>query len=77
MKCVICKQGETTPGSVTVNLQKQNSVIIFKGVTADVCENCGEYYLSEQMTDRLLREADESIKNGTEVEIRHLQNRNQ
>lgn len=76
MKCVICKQGETTPGTVTVNLQKQNSVIIFKGVTADVCENCGEYYLSEEMTDRLLKEADESIKNGTEVEIRHLQNIN-
>jgi len=76
MECVICKQGETTPGTVTVNLQKQNSVIIFKGVTADVCENCGEYYLSEEMTDRLLKEADESIKNGTEVEIRHLQNIN-
>jgi YgiT-type zinc finger domain-containing protein len=69
MKCVICRQGNTTPGLVTVSLQRGESTIIFKGVPAEVCENCGEYYLTEAVTERLLAKAEEAVKNGAEVEI--------
>ncbi len=69
MKCVICKQGETLPGIVTVTLQRNESTIIFKGVPADVCQNCGEYYLSESTTGNLLERAEESTRKGAEVEI--------
>jgi hypothetical protein len=43
--------------------------MIFKGVPADVCENCGEYYLSEEITGRLLERAEQAVQNGAEVEI--------
>ena len=69
MKCVICKQGETKKGFVTVTLQRKNTTIVFKEVPADVCENCGEYYLSETITEKLLKRAEESVKKGAEVEI--------
>jgi YgiT-type zinc finger domain-containing protein len=69
MKCVICKQGETLPGIVTVTLQRGDSTIIFKGVPADVCQNCGEYYLSDATTGDLLERAEESTRKGAEVEI--------
>ncbi len=69
MKCVICKQGITKPGLTTVTLQRGDTTIIFKEVPADICENCGEYYLSEEITGKLLARAEEAVQKGTEVEI--------
>lgn len=42
---------------------------MIKGVPADVCENCGEPYFSESMTQKLLDRAEQAVKNGAEVEI--------
>lgn len=69
MKCVICKQGEAHPSEVTVTLQRGESTIILKNVPAEVCENCGEYYLSEDITEQVLSRAEEAVKSGAEVEI--------
>jgi YgiT-type zinc finger domain-containing protein len=69
MKCVICKQGETGPGLATVTLQRGENSIIFKQVPAEVCSNCGGYYLSQGIAERLLSRAEEAVKNGAEVEI--------
>ena len=69
MKCVICRQGETKRGWVTVTLTRGDATVIFKGVPAEVCENCGEYYLSEEVTDELLRRADASVRSGSELEV--------
>lgn len=67
--CRICKQSEILPGIVAVTLQRGGSTIIFKGVPADVCQNCGEYYLSEATAADLLERAGESTRKGAEVEI--------
>jgi len=69
MQCVLCRQGATRPGHVTVTLERSGSVVIFKEVPAEVCENCGEYYLSDEVTDRLMSRAEEAIRQGAEVEI--------
>ncbi len=69
MKCVICRQGETHPGKVTVTLQRGEATVIVKDVPADVCENCGEYFLSEAVTEQLMQRAEEAVKSGAEVEI--------
>ena len=69
MKCVICKQGETHPGKTTVTLQREQSTIIIKDVPADICENCGEYYLSESIAEKVMNRAEESVRKGAEVEI--------
>jgi YgiT-type zinc finger domain-containing protein len=69
MKCVICKHGESLPGIVTVTLTRDETVFVFKGVPADVCQNCGEYYLSDEMTEMVLSRAERAIANGSEVEI--------
>ncbi len=69
MQCVICKQGQTRPGHVTVALQRGDTTVILKGVPAEVCDNCGEYYLSEDVTRRVLERAEDAVKSGAEVEI--------
>jgi YgiT-type zinc finger domain-containing protein len=69
MRCVICRQGKTRPGTTTVILQREQSTIIIKDVPAEICENCGEYYLSESITEKVMNRAEESIRKGAEVEI--------
>ncbi|QDL11871.1 hypothetical protein DP114_31775 [Brasilonema sennae CENA114] len=69
MQCVICKHGETQPGWVTVTLERNNTIVILKGVPAEVCNNCGEYYLNESVTDEVLKRAEEAVNKGAEVEI--------
>jgi len=69
MKCVICKHGQTNPGLVTVTLEREESIVIIKKVPAEVCDNCGEYYLSDDITEQVLQRAEKAIDNGAEVEI--------
>ena len=70
MKCVICKQGETKPGKVTVTLERDGMTLVFKGVPASVCANCGEEYVDEKTTAQLLRTAEEAARAGVQVDIR-------
>ncbi|MFB6276096.1 MAG: type II toxin-antitoxin system MqsA family antitoxin [Halothece sp.] len=72
MKCLICQQGETRQGKVTVPLEREGVILIFKDVPAEVCDNCGEYYLSEQTTDLLLEQAENAIAQGTQLEVRQF-----
>jgi YgiT-type zinc finger domain-containing protein len=69
MRCILCKQGEAKPGKVTVTLQRGDTTVIIKGVPAEVCENCGEYYLEGHITDQVLSMAEEAVKKNVEVEI--------
>ncbi len=69
MNCVICKTGQIRPGRATITLQRGDTTVVIKGVPADVCDNCGEYYLDEEMTERVLSMAKEAAAPGVEVEI--------
>ena len=69
MDCILCKNGKTKSGMVSVVLQRDESTIIIKNVPADICENCGEYYLNETITGKVLEKAEAAIKQGAEVEI--------
>ena len=64
MKCVICGVGETEPGTATITLEKDTTIIVFKQVPADVCQACGESYTDEDVTDRLLSIVTEEAKRG-------------
>jgi len=52
-----------------VTLQRQGNTLVIKNVPAEICENCGEYYLSEEVAARLYAQAERSLKHGAEVEI--------
>ena len=69
MECVICKHEKTKPGLVSVTLERDDCLIVLKRVPAYICENCGEYYLSESVTQYVLNRAEEAISKGAEVEI--------
>jgi YgiT-type zinc finger domain-containing protein len=69
MTCVICKSGETAPGMATVVLQRGEAIIVIKLVPAEICDTCGEYYLSEETTRRVLALAESAVAQGAEIEV--------
>jgi YgiT-type zinc finger domain-containing protein len=70
MKCIICKQGETRPGKVTVTLERDGVTLVTKCVPAEVCQNCGEEYVDAKITHKLLKASEEAVRIGVRVDIR-------
>lgn len=69
MKCTICKQGETQPGKATVVLERGQTTVVIKDVPADICENCGEYYLTEELSAKVMEMAEEAVQHNAEIEV--------
>jgi YgiT-type zinc finger domain-containing protein len=69
MNCSICRQGETHPGLTTVTLTRGDTTIVIKSVPADICDNCGEYYLDEVVSTKVLIQAEKAVAAQAEVEI--------
>jgi YgiT-type zinc finger domain-containing protein len=63
------REGWTAPGTVTVTLQRNESVVVIKDVPAEVCDDCGEYYLDEAVTKRIYALAEEAVGRHAEVEV--------
>jgi len=72
MICVICKTGQYKEGITTVVLTEGETAVIIKGVPAMICDQCGEYILTSDVTRKVLAMARESRNKGTEVEIRRF-----
>ena len=70
MTCVICRHGATREGTTTVTLERGGLTLVVKGVPAQVCESCGEEYLDEDTTARLLQDAERAAREGVQVEVR-------
>ena len=70
MTCVVCKIGQTRVGRTTVTLEREGMTLVFKGVPARVCRNCGEAYVDQATTRRLLRDAEAAAGSGVQVDIR-------
>jgi len=54
---------------VTVTLQRGDTTVILKQGPAEVCENGGEYYLSDTVTEKVMNPAEAAVKSGAEVEM--------
>jgi len=70
MKCAICGHGRTHPGTTTVTLEKSGTTLVIKNVPAEICDNCGESYMNEEVTGRLLNEARQAVEAGIELSVR-------
>ncbi len=70
MKCPICKNGMTRAGFASVILERGDVTLVFKRVPAQVCDNCGEEYIDEDITRVLLDQADEAGRQGVQLDVR-------
>lgn len=69
MKCLICKHGEVVDGVAVITLNPGTSILVVKDVPAQVCNNCGEQYVAEEVTARLLKRAAALARDGVEVAV--------
>jgi YgiT-type zinc finger domain-containing protein len=70
MTCIVCHHGATRPGITTVTFRREGRTLVVTDVPADVCENCGEAYISEAVTARLLEIAAEAWLAQAQVLVR-------
>ncbi len=69
MKCAICIGGRTAKGFSTVLLEKDETILVFKQVPSEICENCGEEYISSEVNKILLRHAREELNRNVSLEM--------
>lgn len=69
MKCAICQHGYTEKGFTTVTLERNESVLVFKQVPADICDNCSEVYLGSAINQALLSQAEKALQRGVFLEM--------
>lgn len=69
MECALCKVGTTEKGTVTVTLERNGAIVLIKEVPAEICTNCGHYYLTEETTRAILQTGNDAIANGAELEV--------
>jgi YgiT-type zinc finger domain-containing protein len=55
MNCTVCHHGETKPGTTTITFHREGQTVVVNEVPAEVCENCGEAYVDQDVTARLLQ----------------------
>ncbi|OQX98699.1 MAG: hypothetical protein B6I20_10790 [Bacteroidetes bacterium 4572_117] len=72
MECVICKTGTTKQGKVTVTVDIKGTVVVIRNVPAKVCSNCGNYYLSSEISKLIVKKVQQAVKKGVEIEIMQL-----
>ncbi|MGH9444743.1 MAG: type II toxin-antitoxin system MqsA family antitoxin [Terriglobia bacterium] len=72
MKCVICKQAETRGGTATIILEREGTTLVVKGVPARVCPNCGEEYVDDSVSSKLLKTVAEAARSGVQVDVRQF-----
>lgn len=70
MKCIICRNGELRPGLMTATLEQDRTTVVTKNVPANICDNCGEGYLTQEITSELLKQVADAAKSGVQVDVR-------
>ena len=69
-RCTICRRRQLRPGAATVTLERGSTVLVVRNVPARVCETCGEEYVEQEVTARLLAFAQDAVRAGVQVEVR-------
>ena len=69
MECVICKNGTTASGFVNVPIVREDKIIFIKNTPAQVCNNCGEYYIDIDVAKEIYNKANERMNQGVEMEV--------
>jgi YgiT-type zinc finger domain-containing protein len=68
MKCPVCRQGETRPGTATLTLERGALTMVVR----HVCDNCGEEYIDETAAAQALEQAEVAARQGVTVEVREF-----
>lgn len=66
MNCILCK-GKLIQGKVNHIVDIDGHIIIIKGVPANICKQCGEYYIETNIALKLEKIIEKAKKNKAEI----------
>ncbi len=69
MKCAICRNGTTQNGYTSIVLERDETTLVFKQIPAQICDNCGEEYISSAVNKTLLERANKEVDRGILLEM--------
>jgi YgiT-type zinc finger domain-containing protein len=64
MICLVCRKAQLIDGLASINFERDEFKVLINLVPAQVCPACGETYLDEQVTTRVLSQAEEISHEG-------------
>ena len=70
MNCIVCHHVQTRPRTTTITFHRDGQTVVVNEVPAEVCENCGEAYVAEDVTTQLLDIAAQARKAQAQVLVR-------
>jgi YgiT-type zinc finger domain-containing protein len=73
MTCPICDQGDLSPGTTTFAADADGTVVVVRNVPADVCQNCGEAFIDDDIAAHVEALVADAKGCGTESLVRHYQ----
>jgi YgiT-type zinc finger domain-containing protein len=53
-------------------LERDAATLVFKAVPAEVCANCGEAYVAEEISRQILAAAELAARSGVQVDVREF-----
>ena len=70
MNCLICRQAEIVDGFTSITFEREEFRLVVNHVPAQVCPNCGEALVDEDVAIRLLSEAEDVVGQGIFDDVR-------
>lgn len=71
MVCSMCGDEDTHTERVTVTIQRDATTLVVRNVPADVCDNCGEQFITGATHLVLERMLAEAVAAHADVQISH------
>ena len=62
-------RGKTQAGRTTIVLERGQIALVYKNAPAEVCDNCGEEYLSVEINRKLLKQVEQAAERGVDLEM--------
>jgi YgiT-type zinc finger domain-containing protein len=72
MTCIVCKKGTTQPGKATFTVDKGTTVVVIRGVPAQVCSTCGEEYIDASTMKHIEKLVDTAQKAGLHIAVQQF-----
>ncbi len=70
MNCIICRQAELIDGFTSIPFERDEFRLLIKNVPAQVCPNCGEAIVDEDVAMQLIGKAQDAHAEGLIEDIR-------
>ena len=67
--CPICRHGSLRAGTSDEVMTHAHTIVVVKGVPAEICDTCGESLSNEVVTERLLELVRDGHAHGIEVRV--------